>query len=261
MVVGMRVTHPSAALVAWGNAWLTGHVGLDEAADAMERLGGPHVISGVPGEDGELPLRRGFGTLRVTGMSALRLALPAPGDPLGLTGPPAFNMSAIDAGEAVLAAVGAQSLGLIPAEDRRGSSYVGTRWTVHETRPGTADAPSLPEAEQQLTLAIREATESLLSVDGTLEWRPEFAESLSALRDSHAHEQVGGLAPGYPARAHRVAALAGRLGVVVGLARGTESAGLSAAQIQRRAEALRALDRAVRRARVAACNSVLDPVR
>ena len=44
MVVGMRVTHPSAALVAWGNAWLTGHVGLDEAVDAVERLGGPHVV-------------------------------------------------------------------------------------------------------------------------------------------------------------------------------------------------------------------------
>ncbi len=260
MVVGMRVTHPSAALVAWGNAWLTGHVGLDEAADALERLGGPHLVVGVPGEEGDVPLRVGLGTLRVTGMSALRLALPAPGDPLGLTGPPSFNTSAIDAGEAVLAAVGSQSLGLIPADDRRGSSYVGIRWTVHETRPGIADTPLLPEADHQLALAVREATESLMSVDSTLEWRPEIAESLNALRESHAHEQVGGLAPGYPARAHRVAALAGRLSVVVDLARGTESAGLSATEMLRRTEALRALDRAVRRARVAACNSVLDPV-
>jgi hypothetical protein len=261
MVVGMRVTHPSAALVAWGNAWLTGHVGLDEAADIVERQGGPHVVHGVPGEGGEVPLRRGLGALRLAGMSALRLALPAPGDPLGLTGPAAFNTTAIDVGEAVLAAVGSQSLGLIPTEDRRGSSYLGTRWTVHETRPGPPDAPLLPEADQQLTLAMREATESLLSVDGTLEWRPEIAEALSALRESRGHEQVGGLAPGYPARAHRVAALAGRLAVVVDLAWATEGACLSAAQVQRRAEALRTLDRAVRRARVAACNSVLDPVR
>ncbi|MFB9838471.1 hypothetical protein ACFFNX_40625, partial [Actinoallomurus acaciae] len=69
------------------------------------------------------------------------------------------------------------------------------------------------------------------------------------------------LAPGYPARAHRVAALAGRLAVVVDLARGTESAALSAAQVQSRTAALRDLDKAVRRAQVAACNSVLDPVR
>jgi hypothetical protein len=261
MVVGMRVTHRSAALVAWGNAWLTGHVGLDEAADAAERLSGPHVVAGIPDEAGDVPLRRGLATLRVAGMSALRLALPAPGDPLGLTGPPEFNANAIDAGEAVLATVGSRSLGLIPVEDRRGSSYVGTQWTAYETRSGIADTPPLPEADQQLTLAVREATESLLSFDGALEWRPEIAEALTALRDSHRHEQVGGLAPGYPARAHRVAALAGRLSVVVDIARDTESAGLSSSLVQRRAEALRALDRAVRRARVAACNSVLDPVR
>jgi hypothetical protein len=132
---------------------------------------------------------------------------------------------------------------------------------MHETQSVVADTPLLPEADHQLTLAVREATESLLSVDGTMEWRPEVAEALTALRDSHAHEQVGGLAPGYPARAHRVAALAGRLKVVVDLARATEDAALSGAQIRRRAEALRVLDRAVRRAQVAACNSVLDPVR
>jgi hypothetical protein len=261
MVVGMRVTQPSAALVAWGNAWLTGHVGLDEAVDVVERLGGPHVAADLPGKSEETPLRSGLATLRVSGLSAMRLALPAPGDPLGLSGPPEFNSSAIEAGEAVLATVGDRSYGLIPTEDRRGSSYVGTRWTMHETQSVVADTPLLPEADHQLTLAVREATESLLSVDGTMEWRPEVAEALTALRDSHAHEQVGGLAPGYPARAHRVAALAGRLKVVVDLARTTEDAALSGAQIRRRAEALRVLDRAVRRAQVAACNSVLDPVR
>jgi hypothetical protein len=260
MVVGMRLTHPSTGLVAWGNAWLTGHVGLDEAADAVERQGGPHVVVGVPGEIGEVPLRRGLGALRMAGLTALRLALPAPGDPLGLTGPPDFNTAAIDAGEAVLAVTGERSLGLIPAEDRRGSSYVGTRWEVHETPHGTPDTPALPEADHQLTMAVREATEALLAVDGGQEWRPEIAEALGALRESHRHEQVGGLAPGYAPRAHRVAALASRLAVVVDLARSTESVGMSAAHTQHRSEALRTLDRAVRRARVAACNSVLDPV-
>jgi hypothetical protein len=260
MVVGMRVTHPSAALVAWGNAWLTGHVGLDEAVDVVERLDGPHVAAGVPEEPGEMPLRGALAALRVAGLSALRLALPAPGDPLGLTGPPAFNVAAIEAEEAVLMTVGDQTLGLIPAEDRRGSSYVGTRWTVHEAQSAVADTPLLPEADHRLTIAVREATESLMSVDGTLEWRPEIAEALGALRESHHHEQVGGLAPGYPARAHRVAALAGRLAVVVDLARGTADAAVSGAQTRHRADALRDLDHAVRRAQVAACNSVLDPV-
>lgn len=261
MVVGMRVSHPSASVVAWGNAWLTGHIGLDEAVDAVERLSGPHVAADIPGGSGEMPLRTGLAALRMSGLSALRLALPAPGDPLGLTGPPAFNAAAIDAGEAVLASLGDRTLGLIPAEDRRGSSYVGTRWAVHEIQAAAADTPLLPEADHRLTLAVREATEALMTVDGALEWRPEIAEALVALRESHHHEQVGGLAPGYPARAHRVAALAGRLAVVVDLARVTEGTALSAAQVRRRAQALRDLDHAVRRAQVAACNSVMDPVR
>lgn len=255
----MRVTHPSATLVAWGNAWLTGHVGLDEATDSIERLHGPNVIAGVPDEPAEVPLRRGLGALRLAGATALRLALPAPGDPLGLTGPASFNANAIEAGEAVLAELfrppgpDGRCLGLIPAEDRRGSSYVGTHWTVHEARSGVTDIPPLPEADHRLTLAVRDATESLLAADGAQEWRPELADSLNALRESHGRDEVGGLAPGYPARAHRVAALAGRLAAVVDLAR-------AALPDRRRAEALRSLDMAVRRARVAACNSVLDPV-
>jgi hypothetical protein len=56
-----------------------------------------------------------------------------------------------------------------------------------------------------------------------------------------------------------VAALAGRLSVVVELARRVDE-GLTADQMRRRSEALRLLDRAVRRARVAAHNSAFDPV-
>lgn len=255
MVVGMRVAQPSATLVVWANAWLTGNVGLDEAVDAIEREAGPQVVLGPTGE---VTLRRQLADLRVAGMSALRLALPAPGDPLGLPGPAELTEAAIEAGEAVLLALPDQVLGLVPAEDRRGSSYVGTLWTSYEARSSPVDVPSLPDADHQLSLAVREVTDTLLSMDDVSAWRPEFASALSSLRESH-HER--GLAPGYPARAHRVAALAGRLTVVVELARNTESSGLSAAQIRRRSEALRELDRAVRRARVAACNSVLYPVR
>ncbi|NEA25493.1 hypothetical protein G3I70_37775, partial [Actinomadura bangladeshensis] len=61
-------------------------------------------------------------------------------------------------------------------------------------------------------------------------------------------------------RAHRVAALAGRLSLVVDLARRLDDRGLSADQMTRRGEALRLLDAAVRRALVAACNSAFDPV-
>jgi hypothetical protein len=263
MVVGMHVVRPSGkpaaqpsgALVAWGNAWLTGHVGLDEAADALEQAAGPQVI-------GEITVRRGLADLRVAGMTALRLALPVPGDPLGLTGPPEFNVAALDAGAAVIAVLPDRAVGLVPAEDRRGSSYVGIRWTALAADNGIPDVPLLPEADRRLTQAVREATDVLLTVDdvsgGGSGQRSDIARALTALRAGD--EPSCALAPGYPQRAHRVAALAGRLAVVVDLAAGLDGHNLTADQTARRAAALRLLDRAVRRARVAAYNSAFDPV-
>ncbi|WP_329519028.1 hypothetical protein [Spirillospora sp. NBC_01491] len=257
----------ATALVAWGNAWLTGHVGLDESVDAMERIAGPQILGGVPAAAAfggappggpEVPLRRGLGELRVAGMTALRLALPAPGDPLGLTGPPGFTMAAIDAGAAVVVAMPDRAIGLVPVEDRRGSSYVGVRWDVHDAAPAPPDVPSLADADRQLTLAMRDATEVLLTVDDVSAAPPGIAEALVDLRDPDRADHP--LAPGYPSRAHRVAALAGRLALVVDLARRLEDRGLTADQVQRRSEAFRLLDRAVRRALVAACNSAFDPV-
>ncbi|MQA98127.1 MAG: hypothetical protein GEV11_27260 [Streptosporangiales bacterium] len=256
----MRVP-PSASLAAWGNAWLTGHVGLDEAADAIERTG-PHVVVGLPGDPGELPLRRALGELRPDGLSGLRLALPVPGDLLGLCGPPDFNAAALDAGQAVIGSIGDhRRLGLVPAEDRRGSSYVGVRWDAYEAANGRPDVPPLAEAEHGLSIAIRAATSTLMSLDDATTWSPEIAEALTALREEHRHAPTGGLAPGYPARAHRVATLAGRLSVVVALALEDEARGISSDQMADRREALRDLDRAVRRAQVAACNSVFERAR
>ena len=248
-------TAVATALVAWGNAWLTGHVGLDEAVDAVERNAGPQILGGEPAE---VTLRRGLGDLRVGGMTALRLALPRPGDPLGLTGPPALNGAAIEAGSAVVAVLDDRAIGLVPAEDRRGSSYVGVRWTAHDASPGPPDVPSLADADRQLTLAMSDATEALLTVDDFAGVPPEIADALVDLRDPDRGDHP--LAPGYPPRAHRVAALAGRLSLVVDLARRMDDRGLGADQMRRRAEALRLLDGAVRRALVAACNSAFDTV-
>ena len=134
----------AAALVAWGNAWLGGHVGLDEAVDAVERAACPQVVGGLPDDPADMPLRRALAALRVAGMRTLRLALPAPGDPLGLTGPPELNAAALDAGEAVLVGLPDGPLGLVPAEDRRGSSYVGIRWRCYRSRPGRLGLAPIP---------------------------------------------------------------------------------------------------------------------
>lgn len=228
-----------AALVAWGNAWLAGHVGLDEAVDHVEAVGGPTVA-------GEVPLRRYLANLRADRLAELRLALPAPGDPLGLSGPPSFNSAAVDAGQAVIAVLPDRCLGLVPSLDLRGSSYVGVRLDVQETGPARQDLPSVAEAERELSEAMRSATQALTSVGGPAQSRPEHVG------------QGGELAPGYPGRAHRVSALATRLGAVLRLA---EERGLTAGQLADAGAALRELDRAVRRAVVAAHHAIFEPVR
>lgn len=227
-------------LVAWGNAWLTGHTGLDEAADHVEEVGGPTVV-------GDVPLRKYLANLRSGGLSGFRLALPAPGDPLGLSGPPPFNSAAVDAGQAAVAVLGDTRLGLVPSLDLRGSSYVGVRLDVHEAGPVRQDLPSVAEAERELSEAMREATQALAAAGGPAQERPP-----------RVGDGGGELAPGYPPRAHRVSALATRLGAVLRLA---EERGLTSGELASSGAALRELDRAVRRAIVAAHHAIFEPAR
>ncbi len=214
-------------------------MGLDEAADHVEAAGGPAVA-------GDEPLRKYLANLRSEGLREFRLALPAPGDPLGLSGPPPFNAAALDAGQAVIAVLADRNLGLVPRPDRRGSSYVGVLLEVHDAGPVRHDLPSLAEAERELSDAMRSATEALTSVEGPAQSRPEGVA------------RGGELAPGYPGRAHRVSTLATRLGSVLRLA---DDRGLTSGQLAVRDAALRELDRAVRRALVAAHHAIFEPVR
>ncbi|WP_443729299.1 hypothetical protein [Sphaerisporangium perillae] len=203
-------------------------------------MAGPQVVSS---EVTEVPLRGFLADLRVEGISALRLSLPAAGDPLGLTGPPPFTMAAVDAGQAATAVFPGRCLGLVPSPDRRGSSYSGIRWTVMEADATPPDVPGLADAEHALTTAMRSATDALLTVEGPGTGQP----SIRTADD--------GLAPGYPARAHRVAALTARLASVLRVA---DERGLTSGQVSVRNQALRDLDRAVRRARVAAHNAIVE---
>ncbi|MBB6174141.1 hypothetical protein HNR23_004201 [Nocardiopsis mwathae] len=266
----------SPSLVAWGNAWLAGQAGLDDAVDAVERRTGPNTIgapmsaprpggaagthdprsaapAGPPFTRGDT-LRSALARLRPLGLSAFRLCLPVPGDPLGLVGTADLNAAAIDAREAVLIRLRDRQIGLVPGEDRRGSSYVGVVWTPYPAADAEPEPVGLAEAEYRLTLAMRESTDLFGRIDDITGWGSEVESALDALRDP-ARSPGDGLAPGYPQRAHRLAAQADRLAVVVRLAEGDRSdsgRGLSAAQVAARREALRVLDSAVRRARVAA---------
>ncbi|WP_046470923.1 hypothetical protein [Allosalinactinospora lopnorensis] len=251
----------SAPLVTWGNAWLSGHAGLDDAVDAVERRTGPHVIAAVadtelPFEAGA-PLRSALARLRSLGLASFRLCLPVPGDPLGLVGGAELNTAAIDAREAVLIRLKDRQIGLVPREDRRGSSYVGVAWTPYPAADAAPQPVSLSEAEQRLNAAMQECATLFGRVDDVAGWGPEVTRALEDLRDA-GRQPTEGLAPGHPQRAHRLAAQADRLAVVIRLACRDEGRGLSSSQMAARREALRILDSAVRRARVTSYGSAVE---
>lgn len=209
-----------------------------------------HVLGlAAPGADAELaeaqPLLLALGMVRRAGTTRCHLALPAPGDPVGLSGPREFNEAALEVGEAVICS--GAGLGMVPQV-----VGAGVQWQTY-----TAETPqvlSLAEAETELTAALLTTTEQLVDLD-VARTVPEISEALTAVR------RVGGpsdeaLAPGYSARAERVAARARRCLAVCELALADDGGSISAFEATSRREALRTLERAARRGLVAACGDV-----
>ncbi|MFF1277179.1 hypothetical protein ACFVZC_27840 [Streptomyces marokkonensis] len=249
----------SGRLAAWGNALLAGLVSPDDAVLAVVAEDAVHRVEGLPGESAPVGLTLALGRLRALGVTGLRVALPAPGHPLGLSGPPEFNARALEAEEAVVCSGAAW--GLVPEVFEAGPSgdaHVEVVWhclPVREAPP--ADVPSLGEAERELAEALREATEVLTRLDvagsGPVAEAAIDAYRARALRGREV------LAPGYPPRAVRVLELAQRVGALVSLAGAHGHGGaVSASEMSARAVALRPVERTARRAQVAAYNSVVE---
>ncbi|MBN0048969.1 hypothetical protein JS756_33780 [Streptomyces actuosus] len=251
----------SGRLAAWGNALIAGLVSPDDAALAVVGEDAVHRVEGLPGEAAPVGLTLALGRLRALGATGLRIALPAPGHPLGLSGPPEFNRAALDAEEAVVCH--GCALGLVPEVHEAGpvgdvhAEVVWRCLPVREAPP--ADVPSLAEAERELAEALREATEELtrLDVAGS---GPAAQAAIDTYR-ARAEQGREVLAPGYPPRAVRVLELARRVGMLVTLASSSgngHGGAVSASEIAARQGALRPVERIARRARVAAYNSVVE---
>ncbi|WP_395572732.1 hypothetical protein [Streptomyces sp. BK79] len=246
-------------LAAWGNALIAGMVSPDDAAVAIVGDDTVHRVEGLPGESSPVGLTLALGRLRALGASGLRVALPAPGHPLGLSGPPDFNARALEAEEAVICHGAA--LGLVPEVHEAGPEgdvHVEVVWhclPVREAPP--ADVPSLGEAERELAEALRDATQVLTRLD--VAGSGPVAEAAVAAYRARAERGREVLAPGYPPRAVRVLELAQRVGALVSLAYENGHGGaVSAAEMAARGDALRPVERTARRAQVAAYNSVVE---
>lgn len=218
-----------------------------------------HRVEGLPGESAPVGLTLALGRLRRLGVAGLRVALPAPGHPLGLSGPPEFNARALEAEEAVVCHGAA--FGLVPEvyeAGPEGDVHVEVVWHVLPVREAPpADVPSLGEAERELAEGLRDATEALARLDVAASG-PVAEAAIDAYRArSERGQEI--LAPGYPPRAVRVLELARRVGLLITLAQENGHGGaVSSAEMRARAEALRPVERVARRAQVAAYNAAVE---
>ncbi|MDX3644962.1 hypothetical protein [Streptomyces sp. MB09-02B] len=249
----------SGRLTSWGNALLAGLVSPDDAVHTIVGEDAVHRVEGLPGESGAVGLTLGLGRLRALGVTGLRVALPAPGHPLGLSGPPEFNKRALEAEEAVVCHGGA--LGLVPEVSSvgpAGDEHVEVVWHCLEVREAPpADVPSLGEAERELAEALREATAVLSRLDVAASG-PVAEAAIDAYR-ARAERGRDVLAPGYPPRAVRVLELAQRIGLLISVAVENGHGGaVSASEMASRTAALRPVERTARRAQVAAYNAFVE---
>ena len=147
----------------------------------------------------------------------------------------------MEAGEAVV--LRGIDLGLVPV--RAGAGVVWRCLPARERR----QVPDLAEADTGLRAALPQVADELAELD-VARWRPEVADELMALRRPDDLEVPEATDP----RAQRMVALASRCRRIVALALADDGGAVTAAEAERRRTALLPLDRAARRALVAACS-------
>jgi hypothetical protein len=235
----------SGSLAWWGTAWLRGRVVVDLLLDAVLASDATHVVGGLPGVDGSVPLARALAEIRIIGVGSLGLALPAPGDPVGVGGPPEFSAAALEAGEAVVAG----PLGLVP---RRVGAAV--EWTAYAASP--RQVTDVGDADRALRRGLQEAATALADL-GVARWRPEAADALMNLH----HPPRLAPPPGTPGRCADLAGRALQALAIVDLALADDGGALDVAEISARHAALAPLGALSRRGLVAACSPEVWPER
>jgi hypothetical protein len=217
---------PLSAALAWhATSWLRGHGSTDELTSTFL-----------------LDLDQ-LAALRRSGADGLGLALPRPGDPLGLGGPAALTAAAMDAGEA---AVG-RGLALVPRH--QGSA---TWWEAHEAAP--RQVPDLGEADRALRAEVIDAADTLARLD-VARWQPALADEFLDL--ARPTELIG--PAGIPAPAVALAGRALRALRIAELGLADDGGTASASAVAERRAVLVGLERSARRALVAACSPEVWP--
>ena len=229
----------------WTSACLRGAVGPDDAADAIRGEDPQHLVVGWPGHPEPLDLARLPAAVSTLRAPTIRLALPAPGDPVGLAGPPAFNAEALEAGEAAIVVGLGSAYGLVPVEDAR-----TVLWQCHPVETPPLLDPG--EASRTLRQVLLSATTELARLD-VASWQPEIPDLMLTL------DRRPGLPlpPGTPTAVVETLERAVLCTDVVVLAKADDGGAVSSHEMAARAACLTDLDAAARRAIVASCSASL----
>jgi hypothetical protein len=243
----MRSLPASALLCAWLGAVREGRAGPDDLEDAVRGHDPRHLVVGLRAslpaggarsatdhDDDLLELRE----LPRVLPEPPRLALPVPGDLLGLGGPPALNTAALEAGEAVVSG----PVALVPELDAR-----TVVWRAYDAAPATY----VDERETALELrtTLTEVARHLAELD-VASWQPEIPDLLMNLRQRPRIPLPPGLDPRRVETVDRAVLCL----EIVALALTDDGGAVSSYEASRRREALGDLDRAARRALVGACS-------
>ncbi|MFB9903856.1 hypothetical protein [Allokutzneria oryzae] len=252
---------PSATMAVWASAWLHGSAAADDVLDALAAWGELQEVvaadeetadrTGLP-VDGERAagMALWLAALRGLGADSAALVLPVPGDVRGLGGAGPLVRPAVERGEA--AVFGRAGLAAVPEDVADGV----LRWTVFAV-PGSPGADHTPigEAEHGMTVAVREAAATLVSLD-VARHRPNVRAEIAEFISSRPRLAWP---PGMPPRSLRVLERAVEVEAILRAALGDgEGGAVSASAVRARGEALRPLADAVRGAR---CAAVAEAVR
>jgi hypothetical protein len=246
-------------LAAWLAAAIAGRATAAGAVTAIEATSDGHVVRGPHGTPEGASSEHSIADALRQWVDArprsVRVAFPAPGDPLGLYGVGAFTSSAIVAQCAVVMDGGTR-LGLVPEPDLRGSSYRGVRWQLFElgapAPPGAALSPlTVEQADRALRRALRDATGTLQEVD-LARWRPEVSSGGTAAAAA-LRTRLRALPPSWPAPARALAERSIALWHALEVVREDDGAATMSAGAVRLA-AVRELSHAVREAAMVAFN-------
>lgn len=235
----------SASLSLWLRSCLSGEVAADDFAGTVRDTDPQHLVVGWPGRSEVLSLLELPGLVRRLVDPVIGLALPVPGDPLGLAGPPGFNADAVGAGEAVVLSGRSGSVGLVPELDAR-----TVLWQA-----SYAEMPALldpGEAARALRQTLVQATAELVRLD-VAAWQPEIPDLLLNL----SHRPDLRLPPGTDAAAVETIERATLCLDITDLARSDDGGAITVHEAAARSRCLTELDVAARRALVAFCSDSL----